>query len=73
MVMLDGGEYAQLCGVIPQMAESCSINPSMVSREFIVASEEELSRPCERFGEVDLRVLSIARVCSSACNTVDIR
>jgi putative transposase len=59
-VMLRGVSTRNYAGVIPQMAESCGISSSSISREFIVASEEALKELCERrFDEVDLLIVYI--------------
>jgi len=58
--MLRGVSTRNYAEVIPQMAESCGISRSSVSREFIEASEEALKRLCERrFDEVDLLIIYI--------------
>ena len=59
-VMLRGVSTRNYAEVIPQMAESCGISRSSVSREFIEASEEALKQLCERrFDEVDLLIIYI--------------
>lgn len=46
--------------VVPQMAESCGVSKSSVSRQFMVASGEELEALCERrFDHLDLLVIYI--------------
>jgi len=59
-VMLRGVSTRNYAEVVPQMAESCGISRSSVSREFIEASEEALQRLCERrFDEIDLLIIYI--------------
>jgi putative transposase len=42
-------------GVLPEMAESCSVSKSSVSREFIEASTQTLQELCaRRFDDVEL-------------------
>ncbi|NQT94270.1 MAG: transposase [Lentisphaerae bacterium] len=44
--------------VVPQMADSCGVSKSAVSREFAAASAEQLKALCERrFDEVELLVI----------------
>jgi transposase-like protein len=58
--MLRGVSTRNYAEVVPRMAESCGIDRSSVSREFIEASEEALKRLCERrFDEVDLLIVYI--------------
>lgn len=46
--------------VLPQMAETCGVSKSSVSREFVAASAEELKALCERrFDDLELLVIYI--------------
>jgi len=59
-VMLRGVSTRNYADVVPQMAESCGMSRSSVSREFIQASEEALRALCERrFDDVDLLIIYI--------------
>jgi len=59
-VMLRGVSTRNYAEVIPEMAESCGISRSSVSREFVEASEEALKSLCERrFDGVDLLIIYI--------------
>jgi len=58
--MLRGVSTRNYAEVIPEMAESCGISRSSISREFIEASEEALRKLCERqFHDVDLLIIYI--------------
>jgi len=47
-ILLRGVSTRNYAEVVPQMAESCGVSKSAVSRQFIEASEEALRRLCER-------------------------
>jgi putative transposase len=72
--MQSGGTLAEkLCGilmrgvstrnyeaVVPEMAESCGVSKSSVSREFVAASAQQLKALCERrFDELDILIIYI--------------
>jgi len=59
-ILLRGVSTRSYAGVIPEMAETCGVSRSSVSREFIEASEEALRALSERrFDETELLILYI--------------
>lgn len=59
-ILMSGVSTRNYERVIPEMAESCGVSKSRVSREFLTASAEQLQRLCQRrFDDVDLLIVYI--------------
>ena len=59
-ILLCGVSTRKYARVIPKMAETVGVSKSSVSREFVEASEAELTALCERrFDEVDILIIYI--------------
>ncbi|MGQ9732310.1 MAG: IS256 family transposase, partial [Candidatus Zipacnadales bacterium] len=57
-ILMSGVSTRNYERVVPQMAESCGVSKSAVSREFVQASAEQLKALCERrFDDVELLVI----------------
>lgn len=57
-ILMRGVSTRHYADVIPQMAETCGVSKSAVSRDFIEASAEKLKELCERrFDDVDLLII----------------
>ena len=57
-ILMSGVSGRNYQRVVPQMAESCGLSKSAVSREFAAASAAQLKALCERcFDEVDLLII----------------
>ena len=57
-ILLRGVSTRNYEGVIPEMAETCGVSKSSVSREFIAASAEQLQALAERrFDDLDLLII----------------
>jgi len=57
-ILMSGVSGRNYQRVVPQMAESCGVSKSAVSREFATASAEQLKALCERrFDEVELLII----------------
>ena len=59
-ILMRGVSTRNYASVVPEMAGSCGISKSSVSREFIEASAEHLASLCERrFDDLDLLVIYV--------------
>lgn len=59
-ILMRGVSTRNYEAVIPEMADTCGVSKSSVSREFVAASAEQLRSLCERrFDDVDLLVIYI--------------
>jgi transposase-like protein len=59
-ILMRGVSTRNYEAVIPEMADSCGVSKSSVSREFVAASAEQLRGLCERrFDDLDLLVIYI--------------
>lgn len=59
-ILMRGVSTRNYEAVIPEMADTCGVSKSSVSREFVAASAEQLRDLCERrFDDVDLLVIYI--------------
>ncbi len=59
-ILMRGVSTRNYEGVVPEMAETCGVSKSSVSREFVVASAEQLKALCERrFDELDILIIYI--------------
>jgi transposase-like protein len=59
-VMMRGVSTRNYSGVLPDACEAVGVSKSAISREFVLASEEETRRLCERrFDDVDILVIYI--------------
>ena len=57
-ILMRGVSTRHYADVIPEMAETCGVSKSAVSRDFIEASAEKLKELCERrFDDVDLLII----------------
>jgi len=57
-ILMRGVSTRNYEAVVPEMAESCGVSKSSVSREFVAASAEQLRGLCERrFDDLDLLVI----------------
>ena len=63
-IILSGVSTRKYEEVLPEVAESCGISKSSVSREFVAASAEELKELCSRrFDEVNILIVYIDGIC----------
>jgi len=59
-ILMRGVSTRNYEAVIPEMADTCGVSKSSVSREFIAASAEQLQALCERrFDDLDLLVIYV--------------
>jgi putative transposase len=59
-ILMRGVSTRNYEAVVPEMADSCGVSKSSVSREFVAASAEQLRALCERrFDDLDLLVIYI--------------
>jgi len=59
-ILMRGVSTRNYEAVIPEMADSCGVSKSSVSREFVAASAEQLRGLCERrFDDLDLLVIYV--------------
>lgn len=57
-ILMRGVSTRNYEAVVPEMAQSCGVSKSSVSREFIAASAEQLKALCERrFDELDILIM----------------
>jgi transposase-like protein len=59
-ILMSGVSTRHYKRVIPEMAQSCGVSKSSVSREFVAVSAEQLRALCERrFDEIDILIVYI--------------
>jgi len=70
-ILMKGVSTRRYKEILPQMAETVGVSKSEISREFIVSSEKQLRRLCERrFDDVDIAAIYIDGIEFGDCHVI---
>jgi len=70
-ILMNGVSTRKYQEIIPEMAETVGVSKSQISREFVLASADELQRLCERrFDDVNIVVVYIDGIQFGDCHVI---